>query len=255
MSAEFLDPVSSGKNEAKIETKVTSRHSSTKKRRSFDNLENCFFVSKYQKNIEEEDKINRIFTVRRTKWRVFVTVVLYVITVGLMHFVFEWFPKLRLLIEFSTVNIMKATHIALYTQDNELEIKNLKKILLPVIDIDHSIIKNFNMNIEGPEVILFEHRELEYVFNKSIKTFEALNFGVKITQDKFMQKIALGLSEEEVEYQQKLFDECYIDLSDDYNIFNIFQEEVVDPFYLFTLFTIILSFCTGYVCYSCKIYR
>ena len=131
-----------------------------------------------------------------------------------------------------------------------MQIVQIKKLKLPnITNLKKSIINEFNLNINSEEIIMFEYKTYQYLYNEKNEDFEALDYQIKNKADELIQNFILGLNDIEVNYMNIIFGICDIDIIVN-GIFNILLHELTDPFYLFQLYSIILWYCTEYYYYA-----
>ena len=101
-------------------------------------------VFRYSPNCEEHNQINYIIPLARTTTKFILFIILNILTIGIINIFVAWFPKLILYIYYSETELQNATHLGIFSkEDNEFEVVEKKIIDLPPIDYDSefSIVK------------------------------------------------------------------------------------------------------------------
>ena len=163
----------------------------------------------------------------------------------------KWFPFFKKYIRYNVTTLLNATYLGVYGMDGEMNIKKLKKIQFPPIDLEKDgIITNFGINLNSMKyAIMFDYKSYDYIFNQNTCFFEILDYRLKCPKNKILQNFATGLYPNEVEFLKLIFGKCDIDIQIT-SIKKILLNELSDPFYLFQLYSIILWILTDYYTYS-----
>ena len=211
-----------------------------------------FEVSSYSSECEDYNQINKILAMKKTTGKLVIFILANIFTVGIINLFVAWFPNLKLYLIYTICVLEEAEYIGIYGKDNKLVDKKLQRYSLNKIDIDSNknIIKNFNLNLPiNGQIIMFEFKLFDYIFNKKTGKFEGLTYRIKIPQDKFQENFTVGLNSEEIEYQKKIHGICDIDIKIN-SIWKVLFEEITDPFYLFQVYSCILWYCSQYEIYA-----
>ena len=212
-----------------------------------------YFVLKYSDNCEEHNQISSIIPLISSKPKFVLYIILNIFTVGLINLFIAWFPKLVLYIYYKVTDLEEATHLGVFSKEEELLVVKKKEIALPEIDTknQNNLLKRFNLNINYDEkkLIMFEYKLFDYIFQKEKDNFTAIDYKIKEKQSIIIEDYSCRLNPSEIELMRLLFGECDIDIRIN-SIGKILLDELTDPFYLFQLYSIILWYCTEYYYYA-----
>ena len=211
-------------------------------------------VFRYSPNCEEHNQINYIIPLARTTTKFILFIILNILTIGIINIFVAWFPKLILYIYYSETELQNATHLGIFSkEDNEFEVVEKKIIDLPPIDYDSefSIVKKLNLNIEhgAKQITIFEYKLFKYIYSPLIEGFEAISYRIKSQQNIIVEDYSRGLNPNEALYMKKIFGICDIDIQIN-SCGKLLFEELTDPFYLFQLYSVILWYSTNYYLYA-----
>ena len=213
----------------------------------------AYRVLKYISNCEEHNQISFIIPLIKSTPKFVLYIFLNIITVGIINLFIAWFPKLVLYIYYKVTDLETATHLGVFSKENELLVVKKKVFDLPEIDTNskYNILKRFNLNIsyEEKQLIMFEYKLFDYVFIKQKDNFETIDYKIKEKQTEIIEEYSSGLNPNEVELMRLIFGECDIDIRIN-SVGKILLEELTDPFYLFQLYSVILWYCTEYYYYA-----
>ena len=214
----------------------------------------AYEILKYDENCEEHNQISYILPLVRTTPKFVLFVILNIFTVGIINLFTAWFPKMILYIYFSVTDLNTATHFGIFSKhDKDFEVVKKKIIQLPPIDYNNklSVVNKFNLNIEkgATELISFEYKLFNYIYNHLEKNFEAINYFIKEVQSTIIEDYSGGLNPNEVTYMKNIFGICDLDIRIN-SCGKILFDELTDPFYLFQLYSVILWYCTEYYYYA-----
>ena len=232
---------------------------------------NVYYVNKYSENSEEYTHIKKIVPLQITPLKRFIYHTLNIITFGIINLFMKWFPTIKKYIRYSVTNLLKANYFGVYGMDGEMNIKKVKKIKFPEINLDEdSIIPNLKLNLQSMKfAIMFDYKSYDYIYNEKTKEFEILDYGFNCPKNKILNKLSSGLYPNEVEFLKLIFGKCDIDIKMTsmkkillirlvfFHIKKEFMEkrseqlnELSDPFYLFQLYSVTLWILTEYYLYS-----
>jgi hypothetical protein len=162
-----------------------------------------------------------------------------------MNLFIIWFPKLKYYLLFKNSTLKEATNFLILGNDNKLLIIDAYEIELP--KLTNTPISNYcDTSVHSTKTKVFEYKHFKYVYSPKVRAFNALKFTINSSLDIISRKFIHGLNEIEYLYMKKLFGDCdmKIEIS---SIYNILFEELLDPFYLFQIFSVILWFFNHYV--------
>ena len=212
---------------------------------------NVYYVDKYSENSEEYTHIKKIVPLQITPLKRFIYYTLNIITFGIINLFMKWFPPIKKYIRYSVTNLLKANYFGVYGMDGEMNIKKVKKIKFPAVNLDEdSIIANLKLNLKSTKyAIMFDYKSYDYIYNENTNEFEILDYGFKCPKNKIINKLSSGLFPNEVEFLKLIFGKCDIDIKMT-SIKKILLNELSDPFYLFQLYSVTLWILTDYYLYS-----
>ena len=219
------------------------------KKKSLKNNE--YFVSSYDIKCEEHLKIQKIIPLVKNNFKYCIYITLNILTLFLINILIQWYPTILLYIYYSKSCLDKATHIGIYCSkesDTEFEVVKLNQINLPKIysDKEKSIIKNFNINLPSyKNILMFEYKLFSYIFNINTNYFEALDYHIFETHSDFLQKFAVGLYDNEVQFMRLIFGKCILNVELN-SIFDFLWEELERPERLFEIFSFAVWFYSAY---------
>ena len=101
---------------------------------------NEYRVSSYDPMCEDHAQIERIIPVTFSCFKIFIFVIVCILTGSLALFFVIWFPKLKFIFIYSVVPIEQAKMVALWGTDGELYFVPLKKPSLPDLEAKNSFI-------------------------------------------------------------------------------------------------------------------
>ena len=210
-----------------------------------------YYVNKYSENSEEYTHIKKIIPLQITPLKRCIYITLNILSFGIINLFMKWFPVLKIYFRYNVTNLMKASYLGIYGMDGEMNIKKIKKIQFPVIDLEKdSIITNLGLNLKSlKHAIMFDYKSYDYVYNENTGEFEILQYRINCPKKKILENFSVGLYPNEVEFLKLIFGKCDIDIQIT-SIKKILLNELSDPFYLFQLYSIILWILTEYYLYS-----
>ena len=202
---------------------------------------NIYYVNKYSINSEEYTHIKKIIPLEITLLKRITYITLNIITFGIINLFMRWFPKLKSFIRYNVTTLFKATYLGIYGMDGVMNIKKIKKIIFPFVDLEKdSIISNLGLNLQSNKnAIIFEYKSYDYIFNEKKGEFEILDYRIKSPKNKILNIFSGGLYPNEVEFLKLIFGKCDIDMQIT-NFKKILLNELYEPFYLFQLYLVIL---------------
>ena len=208
------------------------------------------FIRNHPAKCENHMKIKKIIPIKKNLYKFIIYIFLNIITIGLINLVMTWFPSLNFYLYYSETVLDDSEYLAIFGIQGKMQIIPKKTLTLPEIEnIDESIIQEFNININSQNIILFEYKTNQYLYNDNLGEFEALDYQIIQKADDLIQKFMNGLNDKEVNYMETIFGICDIDIIIK-GVFNVLLNELTDPFYLFQAYSIILWYCTDYYYYA-----
>ena len=173
-----------------------------------------YYVTKFSENSEEYTHIKKIIPLQITPLKRFIYITLNIISFGIINLFMKWFPVLKIYFRYNVTNLMKASYLGIYGMDGEMNIKKIKKIQFPVIDLEKdSIITNLGLNLKSlKHAIMFDYKSYDYVYNENTDEFEILEYRINCPKKKILQNFAVGLFQNEVEFLKLIFGKCDIDI-------------------------------------------
>ena len=208
------------------------------------------FVRNHSNKCENHLQIKKIIPIKKNILKYIFYIFLNIITIGIINLVLIWFPNLNLYLYYSETIIEDAEFFAIFGNQGKMQIIQKKIITLPKIEnIENSLIKEFNLNINSEKIIMFEYKTYQYIFNEKNGDFEALDYQIMQKQDKLISKFIQGLNDNEVNYMRLIFGICDIEIVVN-GIFKILLNELTEPFYLFQVYSVTLWYFTDYYYYA-----
>ena len=208
------------------------------------------FVRNYSNKCENHLQIKKVIPIKKNILKFILYILLNIISIGIINLILIWFPNLNLYLYYSETIIEDAELLAIFGKQGKMQIIQKKKIALPKIEnFEKSIIKEFNLNINSENIIMFEYKTYQYIFNEKIGDFEAIDYQIIQKQDELIYKFIQGLDDNEAYYMKLLFGTCDIDIVVN-GIFKILLNELTDPFYLFQVYSVTLWYFTDYYYYA-----
>ena len=109
---------------------------------------NEYLVSYYDPMCEDHAQIEKVIPVTYSCFKIFLFILLSLITGSLLIFFVIWFPKLKFYFIYSIVPIDQAKFVAVWGTDGELYFIKLKKPTLPDLEKKNSFLYiNYSVNI------------------------------------------------------------------------------------------------------------
>jgi cation-transporting ATPase 13A2 len=204
---------------------------------------------------EEISKINKVVLIKVSYIKICFLILLNLISAFMVNLFLIWFSKLKLFLIYSHCPVYEANYVAIFgkgkiyiTLDNKFYIHKLKTFNLPALKDSH--LKTYcQSNIMYQEIKYFEFKLFKYIYDPVRECFVAIAFGFKTTQEILHKHFLKGLTEDEVEYQRRIFEVCDLDIRVD-SVLKLLIKEVTDPFYIFQIFSVILWFNNQYTNYA-----
>ena len=211
-----------------------------------------YIIKNHSLRCENHLQIKKIIPIKKDILKFILYIFFNIITIGLINLILIWFPTLNFYLYYSKVDLKDAQVLAVFGNQGKMEIIPIKKIILPELKNTESIIKEFNLNINSQNIIMFEYKNFQYLYNEQNGLFEALDYRIMQKADTLISKCIQGLNDIEVNYMRTIFGICDIDIIVK-GIFKILLIELTDPFYLFQIYSIMLWYFTDYYYYASTI--
>jgi len=213
---------------------------------------NEFRVSYYDPMCEDHAQIERVIPIKYSCFKLFILVLLSIMTGSLIIFCIIWFPKLKFYLMYSIVPIDQAKKVAIYGTDGELYFIPIQKPSLPDLEKKSSFIyTNYSVNIpKGAQyIIMFTFKLFKYIFDPLEMNFIPLKIQLDTTHEKIILECSQGLNEDEYIHQRLIYGICDLDIKVK-SFVRLLAEEFTDPFYLFQVFSVILWMTNEYELYA-----
>jgi len=184
-------------------------------------------------NVEIEGKISSIAIKKLNKWKNALYIFLCIATGGLMYLAALWFIKFKIWITLSDSELNEANRIIIYGADNTIEIQKLK-----------------DQTRDGVKIKVFFYRLFKYIYSAEKNNFVPTEFKTdNLTYNDIHKRYGQGLTSHQ--YQDNY---CYFgDNSTNIpmpGLFKLLMDEVLSPFYIFQLFSVIIWCFDEYEVYS-----
>jgi cation-transporting ATPase 13A2 len=207
-----------------------------------------FKVDEYDETCPEFLKIDKIVCLQLLPYKLFIFHLINFCTLFMLSLLIRWFPELELRLLYSTTTMSDCSYLGIYGKNGSVLITKLEEIFLPNISISH-LKKFYHGNITSEKAKLFEYKLYKYIFNREKGKFTALKCILNSNFKNIHQNFLNGLNQKEVQYQNKLFGVCDIDIKID-SYFGLIVREITDPFYIFQIYSVILWFFHDYINYA-----
>ena len=213
---------------------------------------NEYRVSSYDPMCEDHAQIERIIPVTFSYFKIFLFVLLSIMTGSIFIFFVIWFPKLKFYFIYSVVPIEQAKKVAIYGTDEELYFIPLNKPSLPDLEKKNSFIySHYDINIpRGAQFItMFTFKLFQYIFDPLEMNFIPLKIRLDTTNENIILECTQGLDDDEYRHQRLIYGICDLDIKVK-SFIRLLAEEFTDPFYLFQVFSVALWFSNEYKLYA-----
>ncbi|XP_071944606.1 polyamine-transporting ATPase 13A3-like [Antedon mediterranea] len=204
------------------------------------------------------------------------------LSLGILQLVFHWKKDWRIYCTCSMCPLQKAEILLIKNKFGEFFIENIKIVRLSTsvdtllrkpsleadteagpggdaqstisedeIDVDESqvLIHSENSSENSCKLVYFEHRKVKYVWNKEKQAFHPLtSYDVATSLSTFYTKLK-GLAEDEQKNKQLIYgvNDIYVEVK---SYKQLFIEEILNPFYMFQVFSCGLWFVEHYIFYA-----
>ena len=213
---------------------------------------NQYRVTSYDPMCEDHAQIERVIPIAYSCFKLFIFIILTIITLGIFILVVIWFPKLQFYFIYSIVPIDQAKKVAIYGTDGELYFIPLKKPSLPDLEKTNSFIYNhYNVNIPRgvPYIIMFTFKLFQYIFDPLEMNFIPLKIQLDTTNENIILECTQGLNDDEYRHQRLIYGVCDLDIKVK-SFITLLAIEFTDPFYLFQVFSVLLWYTNQYELYA-----
>ena len=208
-----------------------------------------YLVDSYDLLCEDHFKISKIIPLKQTSSRIFLNVIIHIVTVGLIQFVYGMYPKVEKYIRYKACSLEESDILGIYCQDGKFYFESIRKIEQTKIDNKDLIVQQSN---ESNIYILFTFKLFTYLYNPELKCFNSLKFDIKRNKPYISHKLSKGLNEPERLYQRQLYGECELNFFIKSLIKTIF-DNMCDLFFFFQVYAILLWCLTDFLIYGCII--
>ena len=213
---------------------------------------NQYRVTSYDPMCEDHAQIERVIPIAYSCFKLFIFIILTIITAGIFILVVIWFPKLQFYFIYSIVPIDQAKKVAIFGTDEELYFIPLKKPSLPDLEKTNSFIYNhYNVNIPRgvPYIIMFTFKLFQYIFDPLEMNFIPLKIQLDTTNENIILECTQGLNDDEYRHQRLIYGVCDLDIKVK-SFITLLAIEFTDPFYLFQVFSVLLWYTNQYELYA-----
>ncbi|XP_050051478.1 polyamine-transporting ATPase 13A3 [Dermacentor andersoni] len=220
-------------------------------------------------NAGEEDQME-VFGYRPDGCRTLATWCGMLVTVGLLRLLFHWHPAWWLYCTHRRCPLQQATTVLLVDQYKQFFVEKVRTILPSGVNVplmlsvtgqaDSSPLQESNKLDElvmlkpggsmqpAERLVYFENKKIRYIWDDELKAFARLRgFDKNVPCSYFHQQKGLSLQEQVV--RRVLFGDNVINVQIQ-SVFRILFQEVLEPFYVFQVFSIIIWFSDDYYYYA-----
>lgn len=200
--------------------------------------ENCF---KFPEEVEEEAKIKKIDFYRRSFLKISFYYFFSILTLGMVALLAKWKLSFRIFFKYYKASQDDAEYLIITGHDSTQEHVRMKTKSLHITD-------------SHKQYRIFEYRLYTYYLDPEDQIFKPIQFLIKDkTYEQMHREFGRGIISTEM-YQQRVL--TYGDNSTDIPMksnLKILIDEILSPFYVFQVFSVILWFSEKYVIYACVI--
>jgi len=187
-------------------------------------------------NVEMGGKIQFIRICRTPKWKTALRYLSYLLSVFIMYLLNIWIPKLHVAMTFSDTDLSHADSVVVYGADDNIEI-------VPLIRE-----KTSEKNLQ-----VFYYRLFKYYYDEISQIFKPAQFKIEaLTSNQIHQVYGQGLSENVVNDNGIFFGKNLTDIPKK-SCMTLMVEEVLSPFYIFQVYSIIIWAFDDYAVYAAMI--
>uniref|UniRef100_A0AC35U560 Cation-transporting ATPase n=1 Tax=Rhabditophanes sp. KR3021 TaxID=114890 RepID=A0AC35U560_9BILA len=179
------------------------------------------------------------------------TWILTILTLGLVQIVFYWYPQIKVKFTSSPCSLNNADQLLILDSFNNYTLKNVRNIsnkegnLLTIPSATNSIV-----NVES--LRMFSYKKINYIWHPISNEFTSIQDILgSIDEGYFHEIMAKGTGSTTTEISSKLLifgkNMIFIKLT---NIFVLLFKEVISPFYMFQIFSVIIWYTDNYQYYA-----
>jgi cation-transporting ATPase 13A2 len=173
-------------------------------------------------------------------------IILCIITGGIYYLLSRWYIVFKLL-QYSNSDPLHASHVMVSSPNQRRSIHKLRRENVPESVLGHGKAG------KTLDLIIFKYRFMIYVVQDDSGTCKELQYDVRIPCSTILDELSAGVSDEdERRIKKDLYGECLIDVPMP-NIFHQLVNEILHPFYLFQVFSVILWLFEEYILFACII--
>lgn len=211
--------------------------------------------------LAEEDLVIGIAGYKTIRLRLLLYHLLCVCTFGLGYLLLRWLPRQRLNMEAKPTPLAKSDHVVIEDQYGLLDVIPLRRIwynkklstFLPVDSIEGREKRTEPLSIDDidpfvPILICFEYRYMKFFYDPRDDLFKLSNNWVDERWCHYPD-IKDGIAEETYKARRDIFDVNVIKIKEK-SIIQLLRDEVLHPFYVFQVFSILLWLADSYVYYA-----
>ncbi|CAG9322100.1 unnamed protein product [Blepharisma stoltei] len=188
----------------------------------------------------------RLLFIKRNKAKEALMYTWFILSFGLFYILHIWIVKFQLL-SFDICAPYEATHVVVTAKDRSRAIRDITPLEVPLSALDPN---------QADHTILlqtFTFRFIRYYFSMQSHTFSALKYSCALPCKDVHEKLGEGITSD-AQYQGKLriFGACLIDVPMP-TIWELLYREILHPFFIFQVFSIVLWCVEKYFLYSLTI--
>lgn len=194
-----------------------------------------------QKFVEGDQQLKKITYLKQNQTKLTAYHMSIFLTLGITYLLHRWLMRFRLLVRYTNVkDVNEATHLLLENWDYTQE----------VVEKSHTTI--FDSEAKQPKpCTIFPNRHLNYVINEKENVASAIEFPINKPFDE-IRECYQGVEYDILDILQSTYGACVLD----FNVpgyLTLFVNEILHPFFIFQIFSIILWAAEDYYYYSCVI--
>ncbi|KAI8324645.1 hypothetical protein GQ54DRAFT_249104, partial [Martensiomyces pterosporus] len=178
-------------------------------------------------------------------------------TVGILYVVDTWFHVISIWFSLRATSLEDATYIQVCSGGKHLSLETVD-----VVEFDGSLATAFGSLERGksagdsgslPALRIFAFRHHRFVYHPILAQFISTSTWKDANWSQGVATGRSGLCQHEVEQQRKLFGKCVIDIEEK-SYGRLLWEEVLNPFYVFQIASIVIWSCEDYYYYAACIF-
>jgi cation-transporting ATPase 13A2 len=204
-------------------------------------------VESYSNNLLDEDDMDQIHTVdyslpyKRNWAMTAVFIVLCVASLGILPLFCHWYPEIMLLLTHLRSDVHSCT--AVLSKSSLTKQKTISYVKTCRIIIG-DVVQTFR---------LYHYRYMCYIYNERLSKFVRVRFNTSIPFNQIYNNMLSGVSMEQRVIRRILFGNNNIDVQIK-NPIALLLDEILHPFYIFQVFSIIVWILTEYYLYAAVIF-